>query len=179
MDREITAVRLEERVWDVVKEMLLNKEILRQAYYEAQQLDLENCSRSRMLLEEYYRSAGKLEQQLNNLTRAYTDPDIQMTKTEYLAQRVQMDRNLAGIRVKIEEIEAIPTAVPTQSQFEDLESFAQKVRERIANEDWDPTPESKRHVLELLHAKVILSKDGSGKVTGWFRETTGFSYTRR
>ena len=179
MDREITAVRLEERVWEAVKEMLVDTEVLRQAYYQAQQLDVENRSRSRILLEGYYRSAGKLEQQLTNLTRAYTDPDIQMTKTEYLAQRVQLDRDLTEVRAKIEEIEAVPTAVPTQRQFEDLEGFAQKVRERIANEDWDPTPESKRQVLELLHAKVVLSKDGSGKVTGWFGETSGFSYTRR
>jgi DNA repair ATPase RecN len=179
MDKEVTAVRLEERVWDAVKEMLLDTDVLRQAYHQAQQLDVENRSRSRTLLDGYYRSAGKLEQQLNNLTRAYTDPDIRMTKTEYLAQRVQLDRDLIEARAKIEEIEAIPMAVPTQSQFEDLESFAQKVRERIDNEDWDPTPESKRQVLELLHAKVILSKDGSGKVTGWFGETIGFSYTRR
>jgi len=179
MDKEVTAVRLEERVWDAVKEMLLDTEVLRQAYHQAQQLDVENRSRSRTLLDGYYRSAGKLEQQLNNLTRAYTDPDIQMTKSEYLAQRVQIERDLSEIRAKIEEIESIPTAVPTQSQFEDLESFAQKVGERIANVDWDPTPESKRQVLELLHAKVILSKDGSGKVTGWFGETSGFSYTRR
>jgi len=90
MDREITAVRLEERVWDAVKEMLLNPEILRQAYNQAQQLDLEARSRSMTLLEGYCRSAGKFEQQLNNLTRAYNEPDIRMTKTEYLAQRVQM-----------------------------------------------------------------------------------------
>jgi hypothetical protein len=119
-----------------------------------------------------------MEQQLNNLTRAYTDPDIQMTKTEYLAQRVQLEHDLTELRGRIEEIEALPTAVPTERQFEDLESFAQKVRERIAKDDWDPTPESKRQVLELLHAKVILSKDGSGKVIGWFGETEGFSYTR-
>lgn len=178
-NKEVTAVRLEERVWDAVKEMLLDTEVLRQAYYQAQQMDLVNRSRSHVQLDGYYRSADKFVQQLNNLTLAYTDPDIQMTKTEYLGQRVQIERELTEIRTKIEEIKAIPTAVPTQNQFEDLESFAQKVRERIDNEDWNPTPESKRQVLELLHAKIMLSKDGTGKVTGWFGETTGFSYTRR
>ena len=178
MDREITAERLEERVWNVVVEMLTNPEKLRQAYHQAQIVDQENHSRSRILLEGYYRSVGKLEQQLSNLTRAYTDPDIQMTKTEYLTQRAQLERDISELREKIEGIESTPTAVPTQGQFEDLESFAKKVNERIANEDWDPTPESKRQVLELLHAKVMLSKDGTGKVVGWFGETTGFSYTR-
>lgn len=69
--------------------------------------------------------------------------------------------------------------MPSQGQFEDLENFAKSVRERIANDDWDPSPESKRQVLGLLHAKVMLSKDGTGKVTGWFGETSGFSYIRR
>ena len=45
------AVRLEERVWDAVKEMLVDTEILRQAYYQALQLDVDNRSHSRILLE--------------------------------------------------------------------------------------------------------------------------------
>jgi len=102
-----------------------------------------------------------------------------MTKTEYLSQSLQLERELAEIHEKIEEIESVSTALPPQGQFEDLENFAKKIRERIANDDWDPTPESKQQVLELLFAKVMLLEDGSGKVIGWFGETSGFSYTRR
>jgi len=179
MDREITAVRLEENVWNEVTDMLMNTEKLRQAYHQAQIVDQENRSRSRIHLDGYYHSVEKFEQQLNNLTRAYTDPDIQMTKTEYLSQRVQLEHELVEIHDKIKEIESASIALPSQGQFEDLENFAKSVRERIANDDWDPSPESKRQVLELLHAKVMLSKDGTGKVTGWFGETSGFSYIRR
>ena len=178
MDKEITAERLETRVWDAISEMLMDKDRLRQAYDQALQLEQVNHSRSRALLEEYYRGAGKIEQQIANLTRAYTDPDIKMTKTEYLSQKSHFEAELTEIKNKIEEIEAIPSSLPTQGQFEDLERFAEKIRERVANEDWDPSPQSKRRILEMLNVKVILAKDGTGKVTGWFGETAGFLFTK-
>lgn len=105
MDREITAVRLEDQVWSEVTDMLMNTEKLRQAYHQAQIVDQENRSRSRIHLDGYYHSVEKFEQQINNLTRAYTDPDIQMTKTEYLSQRVQLEHELVEIHDKIKEIE--------------------------------------------------------------------------
>jgi hypothetical protein len=41
------------------------------------------------LVEELYQNA--LDQQSINLTRAYIDPDIQMIKTQYLAQRALIE----------------------------------------------------------------------------------------
>jgi hypothetical protein len=42
-----------------------------------------------------------------------------MTKTEYLAQRAQLERDISELREKIEGIESTPTAVPTQGQYND------------------------------------------------------------
>jgi hypothetical protein len=114
-----------------------------------------------------------------NLTRAYTDPDIQMTKTQFLAQKTQLEAELKEVQDKIKEIQPQTTDLPTANQFEELERFAEKIRNKVSNENWGPTPESKRRLLQMLHVKVFLSKDGTGRVTGWFGETDGFSYTRR
>jgi len=177
MDKEITAVRLENLVWKEVSAMLEDEERLKRAYEQAKQQDHAAHARSRALLEEYYRSLSKLEQQLINLDRMYTDPDINMKKSAYLLQKDQFEKEKKEIQEKIEKIEKLPSNLPTEGEFEDLLEFSKKVRAKIANEDWDPTPQSKRRLLEMLHIKVVLSKDGTGKVEGWFGESSGFLYT--
>lgn len=177
MDKEITAVRLENLVWKEVSAMLEDEERLKRAYEQAKQQDHAAHARSRALLEEYYRSLSKLEQQLINLDRMYTDPDINMKKSAYLLQKDQLEKDKKEALEKIEKIEKLPSNLPTEGEFEDLLEFSKKVRAKIANEDWDPTPQSKRRLLEMLHVKVVLSKDGTGRVEGWFGETSGFLYT--
>ena len=93
MDKEITAVRLENLVWKEVSAMLEDEERLKRAYEQAKQQDHAAHARSRALLEEYYRSLSKLEQQLINLDRMYTDPDINMKKSAYLLQKDQLEKD--------------------------------------------------------------------------------------
>ena len=179
MDKEISAHRLDDLVWDKISEMLMKPEVLREGYEQAKHYEQINRARTINLIQEMYKAANKLEQQLMNLTRAYTDPEIQMTKTQYLAQKGQFEGELREIQDEIKEIEPQATDLPTPNQLEELESFAEKIRGKLANENWEPTPESKRHLLQMLHVKVFISKDGTARVTGWFGETDGFSYTRR
>ena len=54
-------------------------------------------TRTIALVEELYRMANKFDQQLINLTRAYTDPDIQMTKAQYLVQKNQLEAELREV----------------------------------------------------------------------------------
>lgn len=179
MDKEISAHRLDDLVWNKIAEMLMKPEVLREGYEQAKQYEQINRARTITLVEELYQKAAKLDQQSINLTRAYTDPDIQMTKTQYLAQRAILDAESKEVQDKILEIQPQTTDLPTPNQFEEVEKFAEKIRNKVANENWEPTPESKQRLLQMLHVKVIISKDGTARATGWFGETEGFSFTRR
>ncbi len=48
-----------------------------------------------------------------------------------------------------------------------METFAAEVRERLAG-NYDPSPEEKRQILELLHVRVWIGIDGGVRVSGWF-----------
>ena len=80
---------------------------------------------------------------------------------------------------KIEENQPQMTDLPTQDQFEEMEQFAENIRRKVASEDWESSPESKRRLLQMLHVKVFIAKDGTARVTGWFGETPDFSSALR
>ncbi len=175
-NREITAHRIERLVWEQVSALLTDPDMLRKGYEASLEIEQSNKSHARLLLEEFYRAASKLDQQQANLMRAYLDPDIHMSKTQFLAQKSQFDSELNGIQSRIEELEPQINKLPTPTQFRDIEQFAQRIQEKISNPDWEPSPESKRRLLELLHIRVLVSLNGTAKVIGWFGETDSFSY---
>ncbi len=102
----------------------------------------------------------KLEQQKQNLTAIYIDPDIQMTRSEYLEQRGRIDDEIQSNYEQLEAIKSELSSIPIPADFESLEKFASKVRDRLAG-NYELKPEDKRPVLELLHVKVYIGLDGS------------------
>jgi hypothetical protein len=129
-----------------------------------------------VLLEKYNSSIGKLEQRKANLIRAYTDPEIGMTKAEFLVEREKIDSEIQAVAERTQEIESRISDLPTREELESLERFAEEIRRKLTSQDWQPTNENKRKVLEMLHVQVYVGLDYSGKITGWFGELDNLLY---
>jgi site-specific DNA recombinase len=175
-NKSISARILDPIVWEKVEALLLDPASLRDGYTQAVEHERAANGRQLELREILYREVGKLEQTQKNLTIAYTDPEIKMTRTEYLEQRAKVQADLKNAAGKLQEIEAQLSNLPTLDEYESLERFAEQIKERLTGAEWQPTPANKRRVLELLHLRVYLSYDGSGRITGWFGDPLGFSY---
>jgi len=100
-----------------------------------------------------------------------------MPKAEYLEQRNKIQADLKNAAGKLQEIEANLSELPTLEEYESLECFAMQIKELLTGADWQTTPANNRRVLELLHIRVFLDYSGAGRITGWFGEAVGFSYT--
>lgn len=175
-NKSISARRLEPTVWEKVEALLLDPASLKDGYNQALEHERTTNSRQLELKEILYKEVGKLEQMQRNLTAAYTDPDVKMTKPEYLEQRAKIQAELKNAAGKLQETEAQLSNLPSLEEYESLERFAEQIKERLTGAEWQPTPANKRRVLELLHIRVNLSYNGEGRITGWFGDAVGFSY---
>jgi site-specific DNA recombinase len=175
-NKSISARKLEPIVWEKVEALLLDPTSLKDGYMKAVEQERAANGRQLELREILYREVGKLEQTQKNLTTAYTDPDVKMTRTEYLEQRTKIQTEIKTASTKLQEIEAQLSNLPTMEEYESLERFSEEIKERLTGKGWQPTPANKRRVLELLHLRVYLSYNGTGRITGWFGDPLGFSY---
>jgi site-specific DNA recombinase len=173
LNRTISAGKIETAVWEKITQLLLDPASLQEGYNQALEKEKAAHARQRALLDQIYQRVDKLELIKRNLTKAYTDPDIGLTKAEYIEQREDADRELIQAKDEISKLEGELSNLPTPEEFASLERFAGKVRERITSDDWKPTKKNKRRVLEMLHAKVLISKEGTARVTGWFGDVAG------
>jgi septal ring factor EnvC (AmiA/AmiB activator) len=173
----ISANRLEPMVWDMIVRVLLDPHSLRAGYEEALAQEAEKRERNTANLEALHRKVAKLKQQQQNLTAAYTDPDISITKSEYLTQRTKIDDELSEVSKMITELEKELADGPNPADREAMEAFGAQVRESI-NTHETLTPDVKREILKQLHVKVILGLNGTARLESWFRPvSTGLSST--
>ncbi len=98
---------------------------------------------------------------------AYIDPDIAMSKKDYLKQNVMIEDEIKAVNTKIEKAHAELVTAPTSVELETFERFTAEIRKRLkANEE--PTPEQKRALFDILHLKVYIKPDGEVRLDGWF-----------
>ncbi|MCI0563797.1 MAG: recombinase family protein [Nitrososphaera sp.] len=166
-NRTVSARKLEPIVWGKIVELLLDPKRLREGYEQSLKQQKATRARDRAHLETLQRKLIKLEQQLQNLTTAYIDPDIRLPKEEYKAQRTRINVEIKDVKEQIKELETELARVPEPAELEALEVFAAEIRERL-NGNYDPAPAEKRKLLEMLHVTVILGLEGSVRVEGWF-----------
>jgi site-specific DNA recombinase len=179
-NREISAARLEGMVWEQITRVLIDPLNLRTGYEQAYEQERTQHARKEAHLRTLYETVKRLELQSMNLTQAYTDPEIQMTKAEYLSQRTQLQDKIEAAREQIEQTEGELYRISQPIDLETLEDFASQIRKLLANEQ-DIPQETKRRILDLLRARVFLSLDDSFRLEGWFSfpepENEGLSST--
>ena len=166
LNREIPAKRIEPSVWGEIVSILKDPGRLRRGYEES--LEQQKVAQSRKLahLETTGKRIVKLERSRQNLNTAYIDPEIPLSKPEYIAQKTKIDRELKSLAEEIAAIEKDLGTVPSPSELETLEAFAATINQKL--DFVDPPPEEKRKILELLHVRVIIDQAGNSRLEGWF-----------
>jgi site-specific DNA recombinase len=175
--RYISARLLEPAVWDTVVEILLDPENLQRGYEESLAQQGKRRAGKQVHLEELRQKVTKLEQQRRNLNKVYIDPDIGLSKAEYIEQRTEIERGLKEARERIADIERELAAPPSLAKLPEPETFFAAIKESLSG-DADLTPKDKRKILELLHIKVLIGLDRSVRIEGWaIPDSIGLSTT--
>jgi site-specific DNA recombinase len=137
----------EEKIWEAVKEILLNPSALWEGY-RAREAEVMNQKR-RLLerLEAILSLKAKAEAKLEALTNAYLDPDIGMPKAEYTRRRRDIQKEIAEWEREAQEIQGrLETEAITQERMQAIEEFAAEVAQGIELVNF----EEKRKVLTML-----------------------------
>ena len=114
---------LEPIVWDKVVQLLKDPEKLREGYEASLEQQKEAYSRQQAHMETLKKKAMKLEQSKQNLNTAYIDPEIKMTKTEYLEQKARIDDELKIINDEIDKNSIPLINLPSLAELQTIETF--------------------------------------------------------
>jgi site-specific DNA recombinase len=165
LNRMVSARKLEPLVWEELVKLLLDPANLYKGYQESLEQHQATQARNHIELETLGKSLARFEQRRQNLTAAYIDPEIQITKAEYLEQKNQIDGEIKSIKQEIARVQAELDKIPTPAELETLEVFATTIRQQFdANQDL--TPQDKRAILDLLHVRVLINVEGKARITG-------------
>ena len=170
-NRMISARKVDPIVWDRIVEVLLKPDNLREGYEESFELQQATTKRYGRSLQTLKRSRVKLDQKRKNLMDVYLDPDIQMTKPEFLHQQAAIDNELGTLEREIKSIEEDLAEVEIPPEYETIEAFADEIRDQLEGED-ELTPREKRKILELLNIRVYIPEDGNLWLEGWFQSSS-------
>lgn len=165
-NRQIRAPELEQQVWEVIVELLRSPDQLREGYEASLEQQKSTRSHQISLLQNMRMRLAKLDDSKDALNAAYVDPDIQLTKHEYIKQNSRIDDEMQHLVENIESVERELASIPTPAELETLEAFAAEINRKL--DMVEPTEEEKHKILELLHVKVIAELDGEIRLEGWF-----------
>jgi site-specific DNA recombinase len=161
------AKELETLVWDRIVEVLLDPSSLRKGYEKMMEEEQEKQARRINHLEAIQKGIEKLQAKRSRLQQIYIDPDIGMTKEEYLSEKNLLEDQINAAHEEMERIEKDLTKVPTERDLVALEEMASKIVRALGN-NLDIAPENKREVFKMLNLKVLIALDGRIKIEGWF-----------
>lgn len=167
MNKFISARVLEPIVWEKVLGVLLNPASLIEGYKQSLELQRESQSRALAQIETLERALYKVKMKRQNLNAAYLDPDIEMSKSEYMDQKAQLEYETQTIEKDLEGLRAEIKDIPEPASVESMERFAGEILEELGTEE-EITLEKKRKLFEVMHVKVILHPDGNVNLDGWF-----------
>jgi site-specific DNA recombinase len=167
MNKTISARVLEPLVWDKVIDILEYPEAIIEGYNRSLEQQREIQSRKLTQIEVLERGLRKERTRRQNLNSAYLDPDISMSKAEYLDQKVVIEGEIQSIELDLLNLRSEVEDIPEPASLEALEKFAAEVMEEIYAEE-EISLEKKRRLFEMMHIMVMLRPDGSFKLTGWF-----------
>lgn len=127
----------------------------------------EKESRNIKRLEALNAGIEKLLSKRARLQAVYLDPDIAMSKEEYLSEKRLIEDSIIEAQGDIERIEKALSHVPSEDDLVELEAMAARIVEALGY-NLDIPETEKRRILELLNIKVLISPDKKIKLTGFF-----------
>lgn len=109
----------------------------------------------------------KLSNKRSRLQQVYLDPDIGMSKEEYLAEKRTLDDQIKSAQEEVEKTEKELSHIPSEEDLVQLEELARTITEALGY-NLDIPEGEKRRIMELLNIKVLISPDKEIKLTGFF-----------
>ena len=170
-NRNISARILEGAVWSEIVQLLLDPGNLRRGYEGAQAQERVEEGKKRAELEASIGQVTKLEQQQEKLTETYLDPDIGLSKAEYVAQRDRLEARLKATRESIAALQKELQNVPSGGDLPRLEEFSEAIR-RSFGDTVALTAVEKRTILELLNIRVLIGCNGDIHLQGWINPSS-------
>ena len=168
---------MEPLVWERVVNILLNPHSLREGYEQNMEQEQQKQARQIQHIETLQTALEKLQAKKIRLQKTYLDPDIGMTKEEYLEEKRALDDQINNANFDLENLANELQRIPSESDLQSLEQMAGKIVSALGD-NLDIAPQDKRYVMEMLNLKVLISRDGRVKLEGWFApEIAGFSST--
>jgi len=163
----ITAKALEPLVWDRVVNILLNPQSLRDGYEQTMEQEQQKQARQIEHFETLQAAIEKFQGKKARLQEIYLDPDIGMTKTDYIEQRETIDAQIKAANSDMEKLNKELQRIPSADDLKSLENFASKIVGALG-ENLEISPQDKRQIMQMLNLKVLISRDGNVKLEGWF-----------
>jgi site-specific DNA recombinase len=167
MNKQISTLILDKIVWDKILNILLNPMALEEGYEQMVEQQKQNKYKKIAQVETLERALVKVKQKRQNLNNAYLDPDIQMSKVEYLGQKDRFDKEAHTIEQDIENFQQELASIPQPADLETLKNFSAEIAKGLMPLE-EFTVGKKRHILELMHVKVIYHPDGRVELDGWY-----------
>ena len=158
---------LEPLVWDKVIAILLNPQLLREGYEQSMEVEKQKQARHIQYLERLQIGIEKLKVKKEKLQAIYLDPDLGMTKTEYIELKTPIDDQINDAISEVEKTSREMQHIPSTEDLETLEQFAANIVTALGN-NVEITPQDKRQIMQMLNLKVFISADGTIKLEGWF-----------
>ena len=166
-NKQISARILEPMVWDKVVSILLNPRLLREGYEQSMEQEKQKQSRQIHHLEHLQTVIEKLKARREKLQAIYLDPDLGMTKAEYIELKTPIDEQIKTASLEAENAVQELQRVPSPEDLQSLEEFAVKILSTLGN-NFDISPQDKRQIMQMLNLKVLISRNGAIKLEGWF-----------
>jgi site-specific DNA recombinase len=155
----IHADMVEERIWEAVREILLNPSALWEGYKAREAAVIDQRARLVERLEAMLKLKEKAEAKLEALTNAYLDPDIGMPKVEYTRRRREIEKEIVEWGQEAQEIQGrLEAEAITRDRMEVIEQFAAEVARGIDLLDFG----EKRKVLQMLEVRGVVHQDDEG-----------------
>ena len=165
-NRIISARKLEPIVWNEIVRLLLDPNSLRQGYEKSLDQQQENLSRQRNHLDTLNKKLQNLKNQRQKLTNSYLDPEIPLSRGEYIEEKTRIDGVIQQQQSDIELLELQLETFPLPGDFDDIEEFTEKIS--LGINVINIMPDQKRKILDMLHVKVFLDSESSVRLDGWF-----------
>ena len=168
---------LEALVWEKVVQILLDPKSLRDGYEQTIEQEKQKQARQIKHLETLQIAIDKLIQKKAKLQTIYLDPDIGMTKAEYLEQKASIDSQMKTATIDAEKVANELQRIPSPDDLKGLEKFATKITGALDNK-LDILPTEKKQIMQMLNLQVLISRNGAIMLEGWFSpEREGLSST--
>jgi site-specific DNA recombinase len=158
---------LEPLVWDKVKSILRNPMLLREGYEQSMEQEKQKQARQIQHLEHLQTVIEKLKAKREKLQAIYLDPDVGMTKSEYIELKTPIDEQIKAAGLETENAAQELQGISSPEDLKSLEKFASKIVIALG-ENLDISPQDKRQIMQMLNLKVLISRDGIIKLEGWF-----------